>query len=403
MAPRVVFAPSDIAAGEVNVLAEGLGGWSTLSQGDSALVRHAVGAVASSGVGNASATQLDEYLANTTARVIPFIGEFSEGFSGATGSDDLEALFTLMHLYITAPRITDVAVNEQVQAMATRLANAETFPQWISELALHEALYQDSPWYQFIATQAQIDATTTTSLLGLYEARLSDVDDLVVAVVGDIDRATVADLAARYIGTLPSGDSDTFENHRPGFPSGVRRITIAVDADAGASGFDLMFGAEAPITTESSVIADVTAAVINDLLTVRVREELGDAYAVGASVSPNDAVGTWEARIYSTGASEGLEAGRAEVIELLTELIADGPTERDLAQALAVVRDNYVLESNSLIINPLLRRHHLDDADVGTPAQRRQALNEVTADDVQQYAAALFHLDNRIEVFRTAE
>ena len=400
---RVVFAPSDIAAGEVNVRAEGLGGWSTLSEGDSALARHAVGAVASSGVGDASATQLDEYLATTTARVSPFIAEFSEGFSGATGSDDLEALFTLMHLYITAPRITDVAVNEQVQAMATRLANAETFPQWISELALLDALYQGSPWYQFIATQDQIDAATSSSLLGLYEARLSDVDDLVVAVVGDIDRATVADLAARYIGTLPSGASDTFVNHRPGFPSGVKRITIAVDADAGAAGFDLMFGAGAPITTESLVIADVTAAVINDLLTVRVREELGDAYAVGASVSPNDAVRTWEARIYSTGASEGLEAGRAEVIEILTELIADGPTERDFAQALAVVRDNYVLESNSLIINPLLRRHHLDDADVGTPAQRRQALNEVSADDVQQYAAALFNLDNRIEVFRTAE
>ncbi|WP_420625440.1 M16 family metallopeptidase [Candidatus Poriferisodalis sp.] len=400
---RVVFAPSDIAAGEVNVVAEGLGGWSTLSQGDSALARHAVGAVASSGVGDASATQLDEYLATTTARVSPFIAEFSEGFSGATGSDDLEALFTLMHLYITAPRITDVAVNEQVQAMATRLANAETFPRWISQLALLDALYQGSPWYQFIATQAQIDATTTSSLLGLYETRLSDVDDLVVAVVGDIDRATVADLAARYIGTLPSGASDTFVNHRPGFPSGVKRITIAVDADAGAAGFDVMFGAEAPISTESLVIADVTAAVINDLLTVRVREEIGDAYAVGASVSPNDAVGTWEAQISSTGASEGLEAGHAEVIEILNELIADGPTERDLAQAIAVVRDNYVLESNSLIINPLLRRHHLDDADVGTPAQRRQALNEVTADDVQQYAALLFNLDNRIEVFRTSE
>ena len=400
---RVVFAPSDIAAGQVDVVAEGLGGWSTLSEGDSALARHAVGAVASSGVGNASATQLDEYLATTTARVSPFIAEFSEGFSGATGADDLEALFTLMHLYITAPRITEVAVNEQVQAMATRLANAETFPQWISELALLDALYQGSPWYQFIATQAQIDATTTSSLLGLYEARLGDVDDLVVAVVGDIDRATVADLAARYIGTLPSGDSDTFMNHRLGFPSDVQRITIAVDADAGAAGFAVMFGAEAPITTKSLVIADVTAAVINDLLTVRVREELGDAYAVGASVSPNDAVGTWEARISSTGASEGLEAGHAQVIEVLAELIADGPTERDLAQALAVVRDNYVLESNSLIINPLLRRHHLDDADVGTPAQRRQALNEVTDADVQQYAALLFNLDNRIEVFRTAE
>ena len=400
---RVVFVPSDIAAGEVNVVAESLGGWSTLSEGDSALARHAVGAVAASGVADASATQLDEYLATTTARVSPFIAEFSEGFSGATGSDDLEALFALMHLYITEPRITEVAVGEQTQAMATRLANAETFPQWISELKLLDARFGGSPWHQIIATQAQIDATTPDSLLGLYQARLSDVDDMVVAVVGDIDRATVADLAARYIGSLPAGASDTFVNRRADFPSGVERITVAVDADAGAAGFDVMFGAAAPVDTASLVIADVAEAVVNDLLTVRVREALGDAYVAGVSVSPNPPVRTWEGRIFSTGASEGLDTGHAEVIEILTGLIADGPTERDLDQAIAVVRDNYVLESNSLLVNPLLSRHHVDDADVATPERMRAALNEVTAGDVQQFIALLFNLDNRIEVFRSAE
>ena len=400
---RVVFAPSAIAAGQVDVVAEGLGGWSTLDVGDSALVRHAVRAVAASGVADASATQLDEYLATTTARVSPFIAEFSEGFSGASGADDLETLFTLTHLYITEPRITEVAAGEQLQAMETRLANAQTFPQWISELALRDALHQGSPWHQVVATQSQIDATTPDSLLSLYQARLSDVDDLMVVIVGDIDQATVADLAARYVGTLPVGASDTFENRRRGFPAGVQRITIPVSADAGAAGFDVMFGATAPTDTSLVVIADVAAAVVNDLLTVRVREELGDAYSVGVSVVPNAAVGTWEGRIFSTGASEGLAAGHAEVIEILTELIADGPAERDFAQAIAVVGDDYVLESNSLLINPLLSRHHVDDADVATLARRRAALGEVTAADVQQFIALLFDLDNRIEVFRTAQ
>ena len=400
---RVVFAPSDIAAGEVNVEAGGLGGWSSLTEGDSAVARHAVGAVVASGVGDASATQLDEYLATTTARVSPYIAEFSEGFSGAAGSDDLEALFALMHLYVTQPRVTEVAVGEQEQAMRTRLANAETFPQWISELALLDALFGGSPWHQFIASQAQIDAVTSDSLLGLYQARLGDVDDLVVAVVGDIDRDTVADLAARYIGTLPAGESDTFVNHRPSFPTGVERITIPVDADAGAAGFDVMFGAEAPISVETTVIADVAATVVNDLLFGRVREELGDTYSVSASVSPNTAVGTWEARIRSTGPSEGLETGHAEALEILTELIANGPTDRDLAQAIAVVRDDYALETNSALINPLLLRQYLDDADVATPARLRAALDDVTAADVQQFIALLFDLDNRIEVFRSAE
>ena len=399
----VVFAPSDIAAGEVTVVAESLGGWSSLSVGDSALVRHAVGAVASSGLGDATATQLDEYLATTTARVSPFIAELSEGFSGAAGAGDLEALFALLHLYVTEPRITEVAVNEQIQAMQTRLANAETFPQWISELELLHALFQGSPWYQFIATQDQIDATTPDSLLGLYQARLSDVDDLVVAVVGDIGRATVADLAARYIGTLPAGPDDTFTDHNPGFPSGVQRITIPVDADSGAAGLDIVFGAPTVLTVESLVLADVAAAVINDLLDGRVREQLGETYSVSASVSPDDATGKWTARISTTGPSDGLETSHAAIVETVAELIADGPTDRDLQQAISVSRDNYVLESNSSIVNPLLRRHHADDSSVGTPAQRRAVLDGITAAEVQARIALWFNLENRIEVFRSEQ
>ena len=59
--------------------------------------------------------------------------------------------------------------------------------------------------------------------------------------------------------------------------------------------------------------------------------------------------------------------------------------------------------TNALIVDPLLSRRHLDDADVATPARRRAALDEVTAADVQQFIALVFDLDDRIEVFRTAE
>ncbi len=400
---RVVFVPSNIASGEVDVVAESLGGWSTLSVGDAALVGHAAAAVAASGVGDISATQLDEYLAANTARVVPFIDEFSEGFSGTSSPDDLETLFALMHLYITQPRVSEVAVGEQIQAMQTRLANSTAFPQWISELKLLAELHQGSPWYQFIAAPAQIDATTAESLLGLYQARLSDVDDLMVVVVGDIDRSAVADLVARYIGSLPAGASDTFENRRPGFPSGVRTIKVPIEADSGTAGFDILFGATAPVNTASSVIAEVAQAVLNDLLTVRVREELGDTYSVVARVTPNATLGTWQGRILSSGAPAGLNTGHSEIMEILRELIANGPTQRDLAQAIAVVGDNYALVSNPQIVNSLRSRHHLDDADIATPARRRAALPNVTGADVQQFIALLFDPDNRVEVFRAAE
>ena len=400
---RVVFAPSDLAANQVNVTAESLGGWSQLPMGNAGMRRAITGAVANSGVGDYSASQLDEYLAGTTARVSPYLTELTEGFSGAAGPDDLDDLLALMHLYITEPRVTEVAAAEQIQDLQTRKTNADNDPVWIAGLALWDAYFQSSPWYHFIPTQEEIDAVTADRLLELYKARLGDVDDLLVVIVGDIDRDTVADLAARFVGTLPPGEPDGYINHNPGFPAGIQRITVPVDPDAGASGLFLQFGASLPVTVETLVIADFVAALLNDLLVGSVREDLGETYSVASYLQPLVEVDIWDNYFSVTGPSESLEAINATILEIVAELIADGPTDTDLAQATSVARDNYQLDNNREIIDPLLRRRHLDDDLVGTPDQRLALLNEITAADIQRYMSLFFNLENRIEVFRSAQ
>ena len=398
----VVFVPSDLAANQVNVTAQGLGGWSLLPVGSSAVRFHATAAVAASGVGDASANQLDEYLAGTTARISPYISQFTEGFTGSASPDDLEDLFALLHLSVTKPRISQVATNEQIQSMQTRRTSADNSPGWIAAISMWAAVYQDSPWFTLVATNEQIAATTPDSLLELYTMRLGDVDDLVVVVVGDVDRQSVAELATRYIGTLPSGASDSFVDHNPGFPAGIQRITIPVAADSGETGLNVAFGANLPVTVESLVAGDVAENLINDLLVATVREGLGETYSIGVSISPTIQTGAWEVVVQATGAAEVLEESLATIIAVIEELSVNGPTGSDLAQAISVARDDYQLDSNGEIIAPLLRRRHLGDA-LGSPEQRLQALSEITASDIQQFVSVVVNTDNRIEVFRTVE
>ncbi len=400
---RVVFAPSDLAAGQVDVSAQSLGGWSQLPMGAAAMRRAITRAVANSGVADYSASQLDEYLARTTARVTPFITELTEGFSGSSNPDDLDDLLALMQLYITEPRVSEVAATEQIQDLRLRSTSYENNPQWTAVFDLYDATYQNSPWYHFILTPDEIDAVTAEGLLELYEARLGDVDDLVVVIVGDIDRATVADLAVRYIGTLPAGEADAHVNHNPGFPPGVQRITTPVDADSGAAGLDLQFGAAVPVTAETLVIGDLVTVVLDDLLVGSVREDLGETYSVGVELTPRIEVGLWENYLSASGPSESLEQINATIVETVVELIANGPTDDDLAHAKSVLRDDYHLDSNGEIISPLLRRRHLDDALVGTPDQRLELLDEITTADIARYVSLFLNLDNRIEAFRSAE
>ena len=400
---RVVFAPSDLAAGQVDVTAQSLGGWSQLPMGSAATRRAITRAVANSGVADYSASQLDEYLAGTTARVAPYITELTEGFSGSASPGDLDDLLALMQLYITEPRVTEVAAAEQIQELHSRRTNYENNPQWTAVIDLYDASYQNNPWYHFILTQEEIDAITAEGLLELYEARLGDVDDLVVVIVGDIDRDAVADLAARYIGTLPTGEADAHVNHNPGFPRGVQRMITPVDADSGAAGLRLQFGAAVPVTAETMVIADLVRVVLSDLLVGSVREDLGETYSVSVVLMPLIEVGEWGNYFSASGPSESLEQINATIVETVAELIANGPTDDDLAQAKSVLRDDYQFDDNDKIIEPLLRRRHLDDALVGTPAQRLALLDEISAADISRYVSLFLNLDNRIEAFRSAE
>lgn len=400
---HVVFAPSDLAAGHVDVSASSLGGWSQLPMGSAAMRRAITGAVANSGVADYSASQLDEYLAGTTARVTPFITELTEGFTGYAGPDDLDDLLALMQLYITEPRVSEVSAAEQIQNLRIRRTSYENNPQWTAVFDLYDATYQNSPWYHFILTHEEIDELTADGLLDLYEARLNDVDDLLVVIVGDIDQATVADLAARYIGTLPAGEADAHVNHNPGFPPGISRITTPVGADSGAAGLYLRFGAALPVTAETLVIADLVNTLLDDLLVGSVRDDLGETYSVGVELSPLIEVGLWDVYFSASGPSESLELINSTIVETVAELIANGPSTDDLTQAKSVLRDDYRLDDNGEITGPLLMRRHLDDALVGTPDQRLALLEELTAEDISRYAALFFNLDNRIEAFRSVQ
>ena len=106
-----------------------------------------------------------------------------EGFNGASNTDDLETVFQLMHLLVTAPRLDDVAFGQAFNKARIRTQLAEVNPAWQAWMAYSEARY-GLEWYRPVATPDQLASMTAESLLEPYQRRLGDVDDLLVAVVG---------------------------------------------------------------------------------------------------------------------------------------------------------------------------------------------------------------------------
>lgn len=396
---RVMFARSDISEGLVHFQAQSLGGWSLLEPGARALSPRAVEAVLGSGLGDLTASQLNRLLDERIVAVNPFIGETTEGFSGGAASDDVETLFQLLHLLVTAPKVDDPAFLQAVNSAEIRTSLAEVDPRWQASVAYNEARF-DAAWHRPVATRDQIASLTPEALLSMYERRLGDVDDMVVAIVGDIDASEIERFARHYLGTLPAGESDTFADRRPAMPEDVVRREVTLDEGESAI-LQLYYEAEAPVTPLGSVVADVLEAGLSNRVLVAIREDLGASYTAGASVgsafTPRPG---YSSSVFATLDPERFDEVYSAVLAIIADVAANGLTADEFAQAAAIVATDYSHITNGTLLGALTARLFADDEDLLTSSRRLAEIERVSPADVQALAAALYGEGGRIEIVR---
>ena len=396
---RVVFVHSDTVEATVNLRARSLGGWSTLEPGARALSPRAVEAVAGSGFGDLTKPQINRFLGESAVSLSASIGERFEGFDGSASRDDIETLFQIMHLLVTAPRVDDLAFDQALNSAAIRTQLAEVNPAWQAWVAYNEARF-GLEWHRPVATREQLASMSAESLLDLYTRRLGDVDDMVVAVVGDVDSGVIERLARHYIGTLPAGESDTYvDRHRPA-PTGVVRREIPVSEDESAV-MEMSHETQIPVTPSLRVNAHVLRVILADRLTRLVREELGASYVTQVSIGPALAPRhTVYSEILFTADGARLDDAHARTLSILADLVANGPTAEELDQAIAVAQADYDKSSNARLLGVLTNRLYTGDENLLTPERSLEELGKVTATTVQALAAEIYDTEDRIEIVR---
>ncbi|MXW93980.1 MAG: hypothetical protein F4110_04270 [Acidimicrobiaceae bacterium] len=396
---RVMFAPSGIAEGAVSLQAQSLGGWSLLAPGDRALSAIAVNAVQDSGLGDLSRAELNRFLEDRTVSVNPYIGETAEGFAGSAGAEDAETMFQLIHLLVTAPRVDEQAYADAIHTAETRLALAERDPRWQAAIAYLEARYGDA-WHRAIAEREEIDSLTPQRLLAMYQSRLGKVDDLIVAVAGDVDASVIERLARHYIGTLPAGEPDAYIDRRPPMPDDLvqRQVTVG---EGESAVLEIHHEADLEVTPLRAVAADTLGVAMNERLFLLIREELGASYAAGAQVErtirPSH---TFDSVVFATLDPSRYDEIRSTMLVILADVAANGLAPAEFEQATAILTTDYARSRNSDLISALLSRRDRDDEDVITKQRLSEDLLRLTPEDVQALAAAIYGEGGRIEIAR---
>ena len=399
----VSYRHSDIADNGFSLRAASAGGWSTFPQdhpgANTAIPGVAIDAVFRGGVGPHDALTLDRFLSTKNVGLAGFIEQSEEGFSGESATRDAEVLFQLLHLFITEPRVDDVAFRTAIDEAEQNLAINQTHVDRRAISALIDLVYDGDPAQHQAATQEQLDALTEQTALEIYKARLGKVDDLAVAIVGDIDRSTVADLAARYLGSLQAGEADTWVDLGYELPTGQQSASVELSEGAADGGMYVFHARPTELTAKNRVTANLLQGVINNRIIERIREELGASYGGSASISfrrePEPSIRSF---MSISGDPTRLDEIRSVLMEELEAIATSGVTADQFEQAHNVIRSDWNFFNNSGLANVDLDAIRFADEDRLTIDNRQDLLSAATRADVRALAAHLYGTGYWLEV-----
>ncbi len=281
---RVLLKPTDFKDDEVLFAARSPGGESLLPNRDVINADLSSVAMSVSGLGAFNQTALTKKLTGKRAFVSANISEDSEGLSGGASSRDIETLFQLAWLRMTAPRIDSSAFLAFKNQMRAVLANQRNTPESVFEDTITVTMAQHNPRVWLLSPQI-LDSVDLRRALDIYRERFANAGDFTFYLVGSFSPDSIRPLVERYLGSLPAQPGHEAARDlgiRP--PTGVVTRTVYKGVEAKAQ-TELVFTGECKYSYDNRVILGG----LRDLLDIRLREALredkGGTYGVDVSAS----------------------------------------------------------------------------------------------------------------------
>ena len=309
-----------------------------------------------------------------------------------TLTENRDEAFELLRLALTAPRFDAADVELNRAQILSLLRRETTSPGDIASRRWWETAFAGHPYGRPV--KGSLDSVPTIGVddLKAYAHRVLTRQNVKIAVVGDIDAATLQPLLDRVFGALPEqSDLAPVANTTP---QGLgRRIVVNLDVPQAV----VDFGGPGIARRDPDFMA---AYLVNHILGggssesrlyQEVREKRGLAYSVHDSL-----VWLSHAAVFLGGtATRSNRTG--ETLDLIENeirrLAAEGPTAVELAQAKNYLNSSFALNlDTSTKIAGFLVQLQLDGLDVDYIQRRAALIEAVTLDEARRVAKRL--LDN---------
>jgi len=395
---RVIINPTPISDDLIVLYGVSPGGMSVTAPEDAAAAWLMNEVNSESGFGSLSRDAVKQILGSSTVEIFPYVNDTTEYIGGSSSSADLELAFQALHQYIAASNFDQIALDEAVDRNLSYLVDIAANPDLAAQIEMYDARYGDDPRHRIVLSEAELTGITTQDLERVWSDRFGNGGDFVFMLSGDLDLETTIDLAARYLGTLPStGAVETALAVTPPPPPGIERRTVLAGTGDTAS-LSVLYSTPATDSSEDALLAGLLSSVLTNRLTQAIREELGASYSPNANVSiaggpqPEATVG-----VSISGSPSDMTAIAEALQTNLDDLRTNGPSAAEFSAAVAEADDAFSFISDQQIIT-MLERWLVDPKTFEDYENTLSALASVTATDLRDFARKVLPAEHYIEI-----
>ena len=329
---RVIVKPTDFDADSILVRGSSPGGLAMASAAQYPHARFADDIASLGGVAELDVDDLRKVLAGKQANASASIGGVTESVGGSASVRDVETLFQLIHLRMTAPRKDEDAIAVWRGNFVESLADRERSPDYQFSVKSGEVLWQGHPRHA-PPKPADVEKIDADKALAFYRDRFGDAADFTFVIVGAVDLAKLRPLVETYLASLPAkGRREKEKDLGERRVGGVVKKSWKLGQEPKARVSIQFLGDEAWTRDK-----DRDMYVLNRVLSIRLREvmreDLGGVYGVGAGGSL--ARSPHQERVFSvsfgadpTRVDELIAAARKEIAAIQKDGIKDDYLDR---------------------------------------------------------------------------
>ncbi|WP_258097408.1 M16 family metallopeptidase [Marinoscillum pacificum] len=396
---KVVLKATDYKNDEILMSASSDGGHSLYDDDNYENATYSSSIVSESGVADFSKTDLDKLFAGKTVRVSPFVGTYSEGFSGSAAPKDLETMMQMIYLYFTSPR-KDAASFESFKTRNTMLyGNLMSNPAYYFQNEMIKILSQYNKRVGFPTAEelAKIDLDKS---FAIYKERFADPANFTFFFVGNFKVEEIKPLLETYLASIPSVKrEETWKDLGIRPPKGKYTKVINKGTDP-KSQVSINYKGEADYSKEENYILSSLGEVVTNRLIDLIREEKSGVYGVGANGYISER--PYENYTFSISfpcGPENMEELKQAVYDEIELIKKEGVTEEDLKEIKESQKINRKesLKENRYWLNSL-SSYYSYNRDLADFYEYEKLIEELKPKDLQEAAKKYLVKGNLIEI-----